>query len=51
MSAKRYVGEFDFRYNHRSGLGVSDAERAIAALRGIDGKRLTYGGSQGRQAS
>ena len=45
---KRYVGEFDFRYNHRSGLGVSDAERALAALKGIDGKRLTYGGSQGR---
>jgi hypothetical protein len=33
---------------HRSGLGVSDAERAIAALKGIDGKRLTYRGSQGR---
>src|SRR5947207_2641150 len=45
---KRYVGEFDFRYNHRTGLGVSDAERAIAALKGIEGKRLTYGGSQGR---
>jgi transposase-like protein len=43
---KRYVGEFDFRYNHRSGLGVSDAERALAALKGIDGKRLTYGGSR-----
>ena len=41
---KRYVGEFDFRYNHRSGLGVSDAERALAALKGIDGKR--YGGSR-----
>jgi len=33
---------------HRFGLGVSDAERAIAALKGIDGKRLTYRGSQGR---
>jgi hypothetical protein len=36
---------------HRSGLGVFDAERAVAALKGIDGKRLTYGGSQGRPAS
>jgi len=36
---KRYVGEFDFRYNNRS---VSDAARADAALRGIEGKRLTY---------
>lgn len=43
---KRYVGEFDFRYNNRAGLGVSDAERAIAALKGIEGKRLTYGGSR-----
>lgn len=39
---KRYLGEFDFRYNHRSGLGVSDMERTIAALKGIEGKRLTY---------
>jgi transposase-like protein len=46
---KRYVGEFDFRYNHRTGLGVSDAQRAVAALKGIEGKRLTYGGSR-RQA-
>jgi hypothetical protein len=36
---KRYVGEFDFRYNHRH---VSDFERADAALKGIEGKRLTY---------
>jgi transposase-like protein len=36
---KRYVGEFDFRYNARS---ISDAARANAALRGIEGKRLTY---------
>ncbi len=36
---KRYIGEFDFRYNHRK---VSDEERAAIALKGIDGKRLTY---------
>lgn len=36
---KRYVGEFDFRYNHRH---LSDAERADEALRGIEGKRMTY---------
>lgn len=36
---KRYVGEFDFRYNSRK---VSDAERAVEALKGIGGKRLTY---------
>ncbi len=39
---KRYLAEFDFRYNERSALGVSDAERAEKALKGIGGKRLTY---------
>lgn len=39
---KRYLGEFDFRYNHRVKLGYSDTERAEMALRGIQGKRLTY---------
>jgi transposase-like protein len=38
----RYVAEFDFRYNNRSGLGVEDVERAENALKGIVGKRLTY---------
>ena len=36
---KRYVGEFDFRYSNR---GLTDTERASEALRGIEGKRLTY---------
>ena len=39
---KRYLGEFDFRYNERAGLGVSDAERTAKMLQGIVGKRLTY---------
>jgi hypothetical protein len=38
----RYVAEFDFRYNNRSGLGVEDTERTANALKGIVGKRLTY---------
>ena len=38
----RYLAEFDFRYNHRVGLGVSDIDRTIAAVRGASGKRLTY---------
>jgi transposase-like protein len=37
-----YLAEFDFRYNARSGLGVSDPERAGKLLKGIVGKRLTY---------
>lgn len=39
---KRYLAEFDFRYNERSALGVGDGERATKALQGIVGKRLTY---------
>jgi transposase-like protein len=39
---KRYLGEFDFRYNERIGLGVGDTERAAKAVKGIEGKRLTY---------
>lgn len=36
---KRYLTEFDFRYNERD---ISDSERALVALKGIEGKRLTY---------
>ena len=39
---KRYLAEFDFRYNERSGLNVSDIERTALAVKGIEGKRLTY---------
>ena len=39
---KRYLGEFDFRYNERIGLGVSDTERTERAIKGAEGKRLTY---------
>lgn len=36
---RRYVGEFDFRYNSRE---MTDAERTEMALIGIAGKRLMY---------
>ncbi len=39
---KRYLAEFDFRYNERAGLGVTDDQRREAAIRGAEGKRLTY---------
>lgn len=42
---KRYVGEFDFRYNGRK---LTDSERAAIALKGIEGKRLTYRRTDGR---
>ncbi|HUY68243.1 MAG TPA: IS1595 family transposase [Alphaproteobacteria bacterium] len=36
---QRYLAEFDFRYNHRK---IADDIRAAAALKNIEGKRLTY---------
>lgn len=38
----RYLAEFDFRYNNRKALKISDAERADKLLLGVVGKRLTY---------
>lgn len=38
----RYLAEFDFRYSNRSAVGIEDAERTVNALKGIEGKRLTY---------
>jgi hypothetical protein len=38
----RYLAEFDFRYNHRIALGVDDTTRAAKAVKGAEGKRLTY---------
>ena len=36
---KRYLAEFDFRYNERE---TSDTERAVTLLEGVVGKRITY---------
>lgn len=38
----RYLSEFDFRYNRRTKLGVSDEERHNQLLKATAGKRLTY---------
>ncbi|MBX3430739.1 MAG: IS1595 family transposase [Hyphomonadaceae bacterium] len=45
----RYVGEFEFRFNHRVKLGWSDKARADAALVGAEGKRLTYRRTDGAE--
>jgi transposase-like protein len=45
---KRYLSEFEFRYNNRSRLGVEDSERAAKAMRGAEGRRLMY--AQPREA-
>ena len=39
---KRYLAEFDFRYNQRTALGVNDEMRTEKAMKGIVGKRITY---------
>lgn len=38
----RYLAEFDFRYSNRVKLGCNDEQRAIRAVKGVVGKRLTY---------
>jgi transposase-like protein len=38
----RYLAEFDFRQNTRAKLGINDEQRASLAVRGTQGKRLTY---------
>jgi hypothetical protein len=39
---QRYLDEFDFRYSNRIALGIDDTERTRRAIKGGDGKRLTY---------
>jgi transposase-like protein len=39
---QRYLNEFSFRYTNRAGVGISDGERAALAIKGAEGKRLTY---------
>ena len=38
----RYLAEFDFRYSNRH---LTEAERTIEAIKGIEGKRLYYKGA------
>ena len=47
----RYVAEFDFRYTNRIANGVNDNDRANLALKGIEGKRLTYRRVNGQRAA
>lgn len=38
----RYLAEFDFRYSNRIARGVDDVMRTLRAIKGAEGKRLTY---------
>jgi transposase-like protein len=46
---KRYLAEFDFRYNERIALGVTDNQRAAKAIKSGAGKRLMYRQPRGAQ--
>lgn len=48
---QRYLTEFEFRHNTRSGLGIDDGERAAMIAKGISGKRLTYRPTNGNRGS
>lgn len=48
---QRYCNEFDFRYNSRTKLGFNDVQRTDIALKGIEGKRLTYRRLSGQWAN
>ncbi len=39
---QRYINEIAFKWDNRIALGVDDRQRTNAALKGIEGKRLTY---------
>jgi transposase-like protein len=38
----RYLKEFDFRYSNHMAVGVDDLLRTMRAIKGAQGKRLTY---------
>jgi len=48
---KRYLAEFDYRYNEREALGMTDAERMAKSVQGIVGRRLTYRRTRGEQGN
>ncbi len=48
---QRYLAEFDFRYSNRIALGVDDLLRTMRAIKGAEGKRLTYRPAGGTRAA
>lgn len=48
---RRYPAEFDFRSSNRSATGCEDQERALRAILGGVGKRLTYRRTDGGAAA
>jgi transposase-like protein len=48
---QRYLNEFDFRYSNRAAVGVDDLMRTMRAIKGAQGKRLTYNQSHSAKAA
>jgi transposase-like protein len=47
----RYLAEFDFRQSNRVALGVNDEVRTERAIKGAEGKRLTYHQTSGQEGA
>jgi transposase-like protein len=47
----RYLAEFDFRYSNRVATGVDDVLRTMRAIKGAEGKRLTYAQPRSQRAA
>jgi transposase-like protein len=47
---QRYLDEFSFRYSYRVKLGIDDGTRTMLAIKGAEGKRLTYRRTGGQAA-
>ena len=39
---QRYIDELVFRWNNRVALGMNDTQRAVKAIKSVEGKRLMY---------
>jgi transposase-like protein len=48
---QRYLNEYDFRHSNRVALGVDDLMRTMRAIKGAQGKRLTYNQSHSAKAA
>jgi transposase-like protein len=48
---QRYLAEFDFRYSNRAAMGIDDDMRTEIAVKGAEGKRLTYHQASGPQGA
>lgn len=49
---QRYLDEFSFRYSHRVKLrGIDDGTRTMLAIKGAEGKRLTYRRTRQQEAA